>query len=391
MANAEGPKDIALKTTPLDALHRRLGARMGEFAGYDMPIQYAEGVMAEHLWTRAHCGLFDVSHMGPSFLVASEGPGPSGEETHAALAAIMERLVPSDIAALTPGKIQLSVLLNAQGGVLDDLMIGRPEHADRQGMLYIVVNAGTKEQDWAIIQEAAGDAAKLVRADDRALIALQGPEAEAVLETLVPGVSALTFMHFTRVDSARFGALVVARCGYTGEDGFEVLVPREHAMAFAEAALADARVKPIGLGARDSLRLEAGLCLYGHDLDTRVSPVAAGLAWMVSKSRRARADFPGSERILKELAEGPHSKRVGVRPLGRQPAREGAEIHTPEGRMIGVVTSGGFGPTVGGPVAMGYVSGGLAKAGTPVRLIVRGKPLEAEIAALPFVPTRYKR
>jgi aminomethyltransferase len=385
-----------LKLVPLDALHRRLGARFAPFAGYDMPIQYPDGVLAEHLWTRTHCGLFDVSHMGPSFLTLPGGPRPAapgtaGDELHAPLASLMETLVPSDIGALTPGKIQLTVLLNHDGGILDDLMIGRPADLDRQGMLYVVVNAATKHQDWDLIRQAAGDRAVLIPADDRALLALQGPEAEAVLASLVPGVEALSFMTFQRAQTADFGDLVIARCGYTGEDGFEVLVKPEFAEAFAERLLADARVKPIGLGARDSLRLEAGLCLYGHDLDARVTPIAASLAWMVSKTRRARADFPGAARILKELAEGPHSKRVGIRPAGRQPAREGAEIHTTDGRMIGVVTSGGFGPSLNGPMSMGYVSGGHAKVGTPVLLMVRGKPIEAEIVAMPFVPTRYKR
>jgi aminomethyltransferase len=383
--------DTPLNLVPLDALHRRLGARMGAFAGYDMPIQYPDGVMAEHLWTRKHCGLFDVSHMGPGFLTLPGGPRTGGDELHAPLAALMERLVPSDIGALTPGKIQLTVLLNAEGGVLDDLMIGRPADPDRQGILYIVVNAATKHEDWALIRQTVGDAAVMTPADDRALLALQGQEAEAVLLALVPGVDALTFMTFQRVATADFGDLVIARCGYTGEDGFEILVKPQHAEDFAARLLADARVKPIGLGARDSLRLEAGLCLYGHDLDSRISPVGGGLTWMVSKSRRARADFPGAARILGELANGARSKRVGIRPTGRQPAREGAEIQTPDGRAIGVVTSGGFAPTLNAPVSMGYVEAAHAKPGTPVHLIVRGKALEAEIVPLPFVPTRYKR
>lgn len=392
MSDASAPplkKTSPLKMTPLHALHVQLGARMVEFGGYDMPIQY-EGILAEHNWTRAHCGLFDVSHMGPSFLVLPEGPGPAGEEAHKQLAAIIERLVPSDIAALTPGKIQLSVLLNAEGGILDDLMIGRPERPERQGMLYIVVNAGTKEQDFALIETAAGGEAILKRADDRALIAVQGPEAEAVLEAIVPGVASLTFMTFSRFDSKEFGRLNVARCGYTGEDGYEVLVPPEHALAFARTLLSDVRVKPIGLGARDSLRLEAGMCLYGHDIDAAKSPIEGSLAWMVSKSRRERGDFPGAARILKELKDGPKSKRVGIKPLGRAPAREGAQVQV-DGKTVGVVTSGGFGPTVNGPVAQGYVAAPYAKPGTKLTLIVRGKPLEAEVATLPFTPTHYKR
>jgi aminomethyltransferase len=375
-----------LKTTPLHALHLRLGARMAEFGGYDMPIQYAEGIIAEHRWTRERCGIFDVSHMGPSFL---ELAGATGPDAHARASAIVERLVPSDIAALPPGKIQLSVLLNEAGGILDDLMIGRDP--DEAGRLYIVVNAGTKEQDFALLSAAAGKEARLIRADDQALIAVQGPEAEAVLESLAPGVSALDFMSFSRFETTDFGRLLVARCGYTGEDGFEVLVPAHQAEAFAERLLRDPRVKPIGLGARDSLRLEAGLCLYGHDIDTTRSPVEAGLGWMISKSRRERGDFPGARRILEELSHKPAVKRVGLKPLGRAPAREGVEIQTDAGDPAGVVTSGGFGPTVNGPIAMGYVATPYAKIGAPVKLLVRGKHLDAVVAALPFVPTRYKR
>ena len=385
------PVDHSLKTTPLHALHVRLGGRMVEFGGYDMPVQYVDGIMAEHNWTRSHCGVFDVSHMGPSFLVLAEGAGSAGDATHAKIAAIVERLVPSDIEALTLGKIQLSVLLNSEGGILDDLMIGRPEWPSRQGILYIVVNAGTKEQDFALIQKAAGKDAELRRADDRALIAVQGPEAEAVLEAIVPGVARLTFMTFTRLETALFGQLIIARCGYTGEDGFEVLVPAEHAEAFAQRLLSDVRARSIGLGARDSLRLEAGMCLYGHDIDATKSPIEGNLAWMVSKSRRARGDFPGAARILKELKDGPAAKRVGIKPLGRAPAREGVEVQSPDGKTIGVVTSGGFGPTINAPIAQGYVATPYAKAGTPLKLIVRGKALDAEVATLPFTPNRYKR
>jgi aminomethyltransferase len=383
---ATGP----LKKTPLHALHMKLGARMGEFGGYDMPIQYPEGVMAEHNWTRTHCGVFDVSHMGPSFLVLDESVAVGGPAQEA-ISKIVERLVPSDIAGLAPGKIQLSVLLNAEGGILDDLMIGRPDWSSRQGLLYIVVNAGTKEQDFALIAKAAGKDAELRRADDRALIAVQGPEAEAVLEGLVPGIAPLTFMTFTRIDTADYGQLIVARCGYTGEDGFEVLVPAENAYAFAQRLLDDPRAKPIGLGARDSLRLEAGMCLYGHDIDVTKSPIEASLAWMVSKPRRERGDFPGAARILGQIKDGATIKRVGIRPLGRAPAREGVEVQNAAGETIGLVTSGGFGPTLNAPVAQGYVAKEFSKAGTPLKLIVRGKALDAEVATLPFVPNRYKR
>jgi len=378
-----------LNKTPLHALHTRLGARMAEFGGYDMPIQYAEGIMAEHNWTRAHAGLFDVSHMGPSFLYLPQLGG--GDEAHRKIASIVEKLVPSDIAGLAPGKVQLTVLLNENGGIIDDLMIGRPPREDQQGGLYIVVNAGTKENDFAIIAKAAGVDAELRRADDRALIALQGPDAEAVIADIFTDAVGLTFMTFRQIKDTPFGDIIATRCGYTGEDGFEMLIPAEHAEAFANRLLEDHRVKPIGLGARDSLRLEGGMCLYGHDIDVSKTPVAASLAWMVSKQRRERGDFPGAGRILGELKEGVPSKRVGIRPLGRAPAREGTEIQNLEGETVGVITSGGFGPTVNGPVAQGYVDTSYSKAGTPLKLIVRGKALEAEVATLPFVPAKYKR
>jgi len=378
-----------LKTTPLHALHVRLGARMAEFGGYDMPIQYADGIMAEHNWTRTEAGLFDVSHMGPSFLSLPHLGG--GDVAHRKVAALVEKLVPSDIAGLAPGKVQLTVLLNENGGIIDDLMIGRPLRDDQQGGLYIVVNAGTKENDFALIQQAAAGVAELHRADDRALIAIQGPKAEQVIATIFPEAVALTFMTFKQIKDTPYGNVIATRCGYTGEDGFEILVPAEHGEAFANRLLEDHRVKPIGLGARDSLRLEAGLCLYGHDLDTTKTPVAASLSWMISKARRERGDFPGAQRILAELKDGVPSKRVGIKPLGRAPAREGTEVQNAEGETIGVITSGGFGPTVNGPVAQGYVDASYAKAGTPVKLLVRGKALDAEVATLPFVPARYKR
>ena len=385
---AEAPT-APLKTTPLHALHVRLGGRMVEFGGYDMPVQYPDGIMAEHNWTRTHAGLFDVSHMGPSFLSLPQLGG--GDEAHRKVAAIVEKLVPSDIAGLAPGKVQLTVLLNEDGGIIDDLMIGRPPRPDQQGGLYIVVNAGTKENDFAIISKAAAGVAELHRADDRALIALQGPEAEAVVAGIFPDATALTFMTFQQIKDTPFGNVVATRCGYTGEDGFEILVPAEHAAAFANTLLSDPRVKPIGLGARDSLRLEGGMCLYGHDLDAGKTPVEASLAWMISKPRRERGDFPGASKILGQLKDGVGKKRVGIKPAGRAPAREGAEVQNADGKTIGVVTSGGFGPSVNGPVAQGYVETAFAKAGTPLKLIVRGKALDAEVAAMPFVPHKYKR
>jgi aminomethyltransferase len=383
---AESP-NTDLKKTPLHAMHVLLGGRMVEFGGYDMPVQYPEGIMAEHNWTRTHAGLFDVSHMGPSFLSLPKLGGP---DAHEKIAEIFEPLVCADVRGLAPGEQKLTLLLNEEGGILDDLMVARPAEEHRQGSLYIVVNAGTKEADFARIAAHAGDRAGLARADTHALLALQGPEAGAVLADLAPTTSNMTFMQVRHID-VEGQSCVISRSGYTGEDGFEILFPPEKAEAFAERLLADPRVKPIGLGARDSLRLEAGMCLYGHDIDTTKSPISASLAWTVSKARRDRADFPGAQRILGELKNGVASKRVGIRPAGRQPAREGTEIQSVDGASIGAVTSGGFGPTVNGPVAMGYVATSHAKAGTPLKLIVRGKALDAEVAALPFVPHKYKR
>lgn len=385
-----------LKRLPLDALHRELGAKFGGFAGYDMPITYPEGLMAEHAWTRESAGLFDVSHMGPSFYALPKGHGLEGEAAHQAVASVIERLVPSDIIGLKPGQIRYTVLLNEQGGILDDLMIARPPEPAAQGDLYVVVNAACKEADWALMQAKAGDAARVVRADDRALLALQGPKAEAALARIVPGVEALGFMTYARFETPAHGRLTISRSGYTGEDGFEILVRAEAAEAFARALLAQPEVKPVGLGARDTLRLEAGLCLYGHDLDETISPIEANLAWIIQKRRRQAADFPGAKRILDELIETPTHvstltrKRVGLTPLGRAPARDGVEIHS-YGSKIGVVTSGGFSPTLQRPISMGYVPPAYDKPGATCDVIIRGQKHVAEVVALPFVPHRYKR
>ncbi len=380
----------SLQRLPLDALHRELASKWGPFAGYDMPILYKDGLMAEHAWTRASAGLFDVSHMGPSFVALPKGHGLKGDDAHKAIAAIVERLVPGDIQGLKPGHIRYSVLLNDQGGVEDDLMIARPSEPEAQGDLYVVVNAGCKEADWAMLAKAAGDEARIVRADDRALLALQGPKAFEVMDLVVPGTGSMSFMTYGRFETHLFGRLTISRSGYTGEDGFEILVKAEHANAFARALLGHGQVKPIGLGARDSLRLEAGLCLYGHDLDPTTSPIEADLAWIIQKRRRLAGDFPGAARILKELADGPARKRVGIQPLTAAPAREGVEVFK-DGRQIGVVTSGGFGPTVNAPVSMGYVETAFAAPGTRVELMVRGQPRPAAIASLPFAPHRYVR
>ncbi len=385
MAQSE---QVTGKSTPLTGLHKKLGARMVTFAGYEMPIQF-EGVMAEHNWTRQHCGLFDVSHMGPSFLELKSGVG-GGEAAHEEIAALIETLVPSDIAGLPPGKAQLTVLLNERGGILDDLIITRPADPAQTGRLYIVVNGAMKEQDWSIFEDKLAAECRLERADDRILIALQGPEAIEVVAERFPEARDLTFMQSIEIPFDDEN-IILSRCGYTGEDGFELLIPASTGIPLVEAFLADGRVRPIGLGARDSLRLEAGLCLYGHDLSPDISPIEAGLAWTIPERRRKAADFPGAERILSELSGGAKRKRVGIRPLGRAPAREGTEIHDTNGKKIGEVTSGGFGPTANGPVAMGYVDNAHARKGTPLQLIVRGKPIEAEVAPLPFVPHNYKR
>ena len=375
-----------LAQTPLHDVHVRLGAKMVGFAGYDMPIQF-EGVMAEHKWTREHCGLFDVSHMGPCLLTLPGGPRADAD-AHIEIAKLIETLVPGDIQGLEPGQARLTVLLNEEGGILDDLIITRPYEGDQQGRLYIVVNGATKEDDWALMREKLGDLADLERLDNRILVALQGPEAEAVVSECFPEAAYLGFMESRRMVCKDL-TCIVSRCGYTGEDGFEILVPPSGVGHIVEL-LDDERVKPIGLGARDSLRLEAGLCLYGHDLDPQKTPVEASLTWLISKNRRAAADFPGAAKILDQIANGAPIRRVGIQPMDRAPAREGTEIYAGD-KKIGEITSGGFGPTVEGPVAMGYVDREFAKTGTELTLMVRGKPRAAKVAKLPFVPHNYKR
>ncbi|MES1199953.1 MAG: glycine cleavage system aminomethyltransferase GcvT, partial [Pseudomonadota bacterium] len=350
-----------LKKLTLDALWRACTSKFGDFAGYDMPLQF-EGLMQEHAWTRERAGLFDVSHMGPSFFALPKGHGLVGDDAHKAVAQLIERLVPADIQGLKPGQVRYTMLLNAEGGVLDDLMIARPAEVASSGDLYIVVNAGCKHEDWALIERATEGEANLVRADDRCLLALQGPSAVAVASAVIdPKLADMNFMHVARYDA--FGRLTITRSGYTGEDGVEILVRAEHAEALAEALLGHAEVKPIGLGARDSLRLEAGLCLYGHDLDPTTSPIEADLAWTIQKRRREAGDFPGGARIQRELKEGPARKRVGLRPKDRAPARDGVEIFK-DGRKVGVVTSGGFSPTLNAPISMGYVETQFAEPGT---------------------------
>lgn len=370
-----------LLTTPLHARHVAAGARMVPFAGYDMPVQYPTGVLAEHLWTREHAGLFDVSHMGQARLV-----GPDHETTARAL----EALVPADILNLAPGQQRYSQLLNEQGGILDDLMATRPADPALDGTILLVVNAACKEHDYRHIAAHLPENVTLIRDDDRALLALQGPEAEDVLSAHCPGASAMTFMTGMATSVAGLPAHV-SRSGYTGEDGYEISVADKDAVALWDLLTADDRVKPIGLGARDSLRLEGGLCLYGHDINQETSPVEAGLTWSIQKRRREEGGFPGFIRITEEIAGGPLRRRVGILPEGRAPAREGTEILTPGGTLVGEITSGGFGPSVNGPVAMGYVAKDFAKPGTQLSLMVRGKALPARVVPLPFVPNSFKR
>jgi len=361
---------------------------MVPFAGYTMPVQF-EGVKAEHLWTRSSAGLFDVSHMGPC-LVSLRQTELKGESAHQAVSHLIEQLVPSDIAGLKPGQARLTVLLNAEGGILDDLIITRPHKEADQGQLYIVVNGAMKDQDFALFAETIGEQADLLRLDhDHVLMAVQGPQSEAVLSHHFSDLSDLSFMQ-SRLRISGHEVHAVSRCGYTGEDGFELLLPADEGIDLARKLCADPRVRPIGLGARDSLRLEAGLCLYGHDLDPGCDPVIADLSWLIQKVRRQRADFPGAPQILSRLKTGPEQKRVGLQPLERAPAREGTEIYH-AGSRVGHVTSGGFGPSHGKPVAMGYIRTDLAVPGTAVDLMIRGKARPAEVCALPFIQTNYKR
>jgi aminomethyltransferase len=377
-----------LKTVILNDEHLKLGGRMVPFSGYSLPVQYPTGIIAEHKWTREHAGLFDVSHMGPSLLILADKSGDP-QRDHETIAGLVEPLVTGDIRGLKPGQMRYTLLLNDSGGALDDLMIERPESSGWGGALYVIVNAGTKDADWDHIKQATAGRAKLMRADDGALLALQGPEADAVAETLIPGIGRLGFM--TGGSFKWDGAdLIVTRSGYTGEDGFEILVDAGNAPKLWNALLADARVKPIGLGARDSLRLEAGLPLYGHDLDETISPIEAGLNFAVSKRRREAADFPGASRILKEFAGQLSRLRVGLLIEGA-PARDGANILDAAGTPVGHVTSGGFSPTLNRAIALGFVPPALATPGTELAVEVRGHRQKATVTALPFVPHRYVR
>ena len=363
----------ALARTPLYDEHRALGATLVPFAGYEMPVRYGPGIMAEHTHTRSAAGLFDVSHMGQLRL--------DGADAVAAL----ERLVPGDIAGLTPWAMRYTQLTSDDGGILDDLLVTRTDDG-----LLLVVNASCKEQDIAHLERRLDAGVRMSVLSERALVALQGPKAAAVLNRHAPGCAGLGFMTAGTFAIGGVEALI-SRSGYTGEDGFEISVPEDAAVALWRRLMAEPEVEPVGLGARDSLRLEAGLCLYGHDIDETTSPVEAGLAWSIGKRRRQDGGFPGAARIQQELAEGPPRRRVGILPDGKAPAREGTQVLDSDGEEIGTVTSGGFGPTAGGPVAMGYVAADAAEIGRPVSLLVRGKPRPAAIVKLPFVPHNYHR
>ena len=361
-----------LKRTPLYDLHLELGAKMVGFAGWEMPVQYPAGIMAEHNQCRQKAALFDVSHMAQVIL---KGDGA---------AEALETIAPSAFTTLKPGKARYTMFTNETGGIMDDLIV-----TNAGDHLFVVVNASMRDQDIPHMRDNLSGV-EVVEITDHALIAVQGPSAEAVVSALAPAAADLAFMESAFMEM--LGAECrVARQGYTGEDGYEISIPEENAVEIVKALLAHEDCAPTGLGARDSLRLEAGLCLYGNDIDAGTSPVEAQLNWAMQKRRREEGGFPGAGRIQRELAEGVSRKLVGIKPEGRAPARQGVEIATEDGDIIGSVTSGGFGPTVGGPVSMGYIAASHAEPGTGINLIVRGKPMPAKVIALPFVPHNYKR
>jgi aminomethyltransferase len=374
------PDQAPLKETPLAARHVALGARMVPFAGWSMPVQYPAGIMTEHRQVRDSAGLFDVSHMGQLRLT-----GPDADSLSAAL----ERLVPSEVKALKPGRIRYSVLLNEAGGAVDDLMITRDP--DQPESLLLVINAGRIDVDIPYLSEQLGAAITLEPFTDRALLAIQGPKAAAAICRFAPELEAAPFMSMQRV-SLNGIPVWASRCGYTGEDGFELSVPADQAVALMDLMLEQPEIDPIGLGARDSLRLEAGLCLYGHDMDESTSPIEADVGFIMGKRRREEGGFLGAERILAELIDGPARQRVGIRPDGRAPVREGSEIRDAgTGDLLGMVTSGGFSPSLEAPIAMGYVPRSHAAPGTALTLIQRGREYPASVAQLPFLPPRFYR
>lgn len=368
------PPGAGLRVTPLFALHRELGAKLVPFAGYEMPLQYATGIVKEHNHVRSAAGFFDVSHMGQARLSAPD---------FGAAAAALERLVPGDIAGLKPGRLRYTQLLNESGGIIDDLMVTRD--ADGVGVS-LVVNASRKEIDFAHIAGWLPSSMRLDPEPNRALIALQGPQAAAVLSRIVPGVEALGFM-----TGGVFGPVSVSRSGYTGEDGFEISVAADGAEALARRILSEPEVLPIGLGARDTLRLEAGLPLYGQDMDETASPVEAGLTFSIGKRRRSEGGFLGADRVLRELSEGPKRIRVGLKLEGRAAARHGMRILDPAGNPVGEITSGAFTPAAAASIATGYVHTGLSKPGTRLAVEIRSAAVPAGVTNMPFVPHRYVR
>lgn len=380
----DDPNPTPLRTVALDQWHRHHGARMVAFAGYAMPVQYdltgdlltrcRGGVMAEHLHTRTRAGLFDVSHMGQAMVTGTN------------VATALESLVPGDIAGLKPGRQRYTLLTNEAGGIIDDLMVARLD----ENRLFLIVNASRKEVDFTHLAANLPEHVTLTEQEDRALIALQGPEAVTVIGRLSPQAAELPFMGIAALTIDGIDCLI-SRSGYTGEDGFEISVPSGQASALANRLLTHEEVVPIGLGARDSLRLEAGLCLYGNDLDELTSPIEAGLTWVIGKRRKLNWDFPGGLVMRDQLDNSPIRRRVGIRPEGRAPARAQTTIVADDGTEAGTITSGGFSPSVNGPVAMGYVRKDLAADGTKLNLIVRGKTIPATVVPLPFIPHRYIR
>lgn len=376
MENAAKQTPVELLKTPLWPLHKEMGGKMVGFAGYDMPVQYdGMGVLKEHLHTRTAAGLFDVSHMGQALLTSAGDP-----------ARALEKIVPGDMIGIEAGKIRYTVLLNDNGGILDDLMVTRWNDKT----LFLIVNAACKDKDFAYIQKKIGAETKLQPLPDRALLALQGPQAETVLKALFPAVADMKFMTTITVQHEGHD-LYISRSGYTGEDGYEISVPAAVSIPFAKKLLSNNAVKWIGLGARDSLRLEAGLCLYGHDLDEETTPIESNLKWVIQKRRREEGGFPGADKILKQLKDGTAKLRVGIKPDGKAPVREGTELFSADGKKIGIITSGGFGPTIDGPVAMGYVETAYAAIGTKLQAMLRGTARPCEVAALPFIKPNYKR
>lgn len=371
-----------LKTALYD-FHVAQDAKMVPFAGYMMPVQYPLGVMKEHLHCRENAGLFDVSHMGQAFLIAEDG-------TFETAAKALEKIVPCDVKSLEPGQQRYTQFLGEDGGILDDLMVSRLGLDGHQHWIYLVVNAGCKDDDFAHIKKHIPEGVKLKILDDMSLIALQGPKAVDVVSKYLPEAATMSFM--TSLDQPLGGMWChISRSGYTGEDGYEIAVKHTDVVEMCELFMSHSEVEMIGLGARDSLRLEAGLCLYGHDIDTTTSPIEAGLTWSIQKHRREDGGFLGAKRVQKDLAERPPRRRVGIEPQGRAPAREGTVIQNMDGKEIGVITSGGFGPSHGGPVAMGYVKRRYAKSGTEVQLVIRGKAKPAKTVKLPFVAHNFYR